>query len=407
MESVSGPLRRRWRIAALSCGTAGLAATLVAAAVLEPDAIAGAAPMYTPSEPGFVVTRVPPRDPAEAAARAELAAAPDRVDLAVALAHVDIQRGRSLSDPRYLGRAQATLGRWWKQSDPPPDVLLLRATIEQSFHDFAASRADLDKLLKQRPDDAQAYLTLAVVAAVTADYATARESCAKVGQLAAPLIALTCVSPVDALAGGADAAYDKLAKGIASAPRADATIREWALTTLGEIAMQRGDDEAAATHLRAALALDPEDAYARAALADALLDSGHPEDASTLLAGREAIDNELVRRAIAEHEAHGVDEAKVVKLMRDRIAAAADRGDRIHLREEARFTLEVEADPVRGLTIARDNWSVQKELADARLLAEAAAGVRDVAAAEPVITWAKTLGVHDAQLDHWFKALAP
>ena len=31
----------------------------------------------------------------------------------VALARAEIQRARSLSDPRYLGRAQATLGRWW------------------------------------------------------------------------------------------------------------------------------------------------------------------------------------------------------------------------------------------------------------------------------------------------------
>ncbi len=407
MDPVSGtPGRRTWRrIAALACGTGGLAIALTVAAIVAPDQLADAAPTYRPSDPSFVVTKVPPRDPNEARARAELAAAPDRVDLAVALAHVDIQRGRSLSDPRYLGRAQATLGRWWKLPDPPADVLLLRATIEQSFHDFAASRVDLDKLIAQRPDDAQAYLTLAVVAAVTADYATARSSCAKVAQLANTLIAITCVSPVDALAN-AEQAYDRLAKALEGS-RGDPTIREWALTTLGEIAMQRGDDVTAATQLRAALAIDPEDAYARAALADALLDSGHPEDASALLAGREAIDNELVRRAIAEHEAHGVDEAKVVKLMRDRIAAAAERGDRIHLREEARFMLEVEADPVRGLAIARDNWSVQKELADARLLAEAAAGVRDPAAAEPVITWAKTLGVRDAQLDHWLKGLAP
>ncbi|MBA3460616.1 MAG: hypothetical protein H0T46_11675 [Deltaproteobacteria bacterium] len=42
-----------------------------------------------------------------------------------------------------IGRAQATLGRWWKLAVPPDDVLLLRATIEQSLHDFSAARADL------------------------------------------------------------------------------------------------------------------------------------------------------------------------------------------------------------------------------------------------------------------------
>ena len=81
----------------------------------------------------------------EVAERQALAAAPDRVELAVELARADIQRARSLQDPRYLGRAQATLGRWWKLPEPPPDVLLLRATIEQSLHEFATARADLDR----------------------------------------------------------------------------------------------------------------------------------------------------------------------------------------------------------------------------------------------------------------------
>ena len=59
--------------------------------------------------------------------------------------------------------------------------------------------------------------------------------------------------------------------------------------------------------------------------------------------------------------------------MRDRIAAAAERGDRIHLREEARFALEVAGRCRRALAIALDDWAVQKELADARLVAAAAA----------------------------------
>jgi len=42
---------------------------------------------------------------------------------------------------------------------------------------------------------------------------------------------------------------------------------------------------------------------------------------------------------------------------------------------------------------------VQKELADARLLAETAVAARDRAAAEPVIAWARTTGVHDVTLE--------
>ena len=85
--------------------------------------------------------------------------------------------------------------------------------------------------------------------------------------------------------------------------------------------------------------------------------------------------------------------------MRDKIAAAAQRGDRIHLREEARFALLVDRDFPRAIQIARDNWDVQKELADARLLVEAAVAGGDRAAAAPVLAWMKTTGVRDAWLD--------
>ena len=73
------------------------------------------------------------------------------------------------------------------------------------------------------------------------------------------------------------------------------------MTTLAELAIQRGDDGRRPQHLRACSSLDPDDAYARAALADVLIGQNDPADASALLAGYEQIDNLLVRRSIAEH----------------------------------------------------------------------------------------------------------
>jgi tetratricopeptide (TPR) repeat protein len=355
--------------------------------------------------PGQVIATVPPRDPAERAARQALAASPDRVELAIELARGDIERYRALSDPRYLGRAQATLGPWWTLPEPPPDVLLLRATIEQSIHQFAEARADLDRLIRARPGDAQAQLTRAVVATITADYAAARDSCRAIAALASAVVLATCEAPLDAIAGKADEAYARLARLVALARSGDTGVRGWALTQLAELAWMRGDTGAAAAHARGALALDPDDAYARNLLADILMATGHAADADQLLAGREQIDSHLVRRAIAEHDLHGADAARLVAAMRDRIAAAAERGDRVHLREEARFTLAVERDAVRAVTIARDNWDAQKELADARLLAEAAIAARDPGAAAPVIAWARTTGVRDAALDRLFAQL--
>jgi tetratricopeptide (TPR) repeat protein len=375
-------------------GVVGLAAALTVAAFAAPGRAARETPTYTP-ESNAVIARVPERDPEEVARRRSLAAAPERVELAVELAREDIARYRRLSDPRYLGRAQATLARWWKLPDPPPDVLLLRATIEQSIHEFGAARADLDKLIAERPDDAQAQLVRAVVATITAHYADAQASCDAVARLASPLIATTCASPLRGLSAP-ELAYRAL-RAVYARSRPDAGVRGWALTELAELAVQQGDLDAAQLHLHQALAVDDSDAYARNLLADVLLALGVTAEAQQLLAGREAIDSHLVRMAIVEH-LQGRDGA-AVRAMRERIAAAAERGDRIHLREEARFTLVVDGAPQRAVTIARDNWDVQKELADARLLAECAAAAHDRAAAAPVLAWAHEHDVHDAWLD--------
>ena len=388
----------RWAIVAV----AGLVAAIRAAIADPPPAPptgAPAQPTYTPADGAKVVAKVAPRDAREVAMRKALRAAPSRVDLAVALARGDIQRSRALSDPRYLGRAQAELSRWYDLPDPPPAVQLLRATIRQSLHDFTGARADLDRVIERDPNDAQAHLTRAVVATVVADYAAARESCAVVAQLTNPLVAMTCEAPIDGVTGHADDAYGKLGAAIDAAPDADPAVRAWSLSSLGELAVVRGDFAAAQKHFADVLAIDADDAYGRAALADVLLYQGKPAEASALLAGRESIDNLLVRRAIAEHRAKGADEARLTKAMDDRIAAAAERGDRIHLREEAMFVLDVRGDAARAVTIARDDWAVQKEMADARLYAKAALAANDAAGLADIRAWIANNGVRDVQLD--------
>jgi len=375
-------------------GVVGLAGALTVAAFAAPERAARETPTYLPARADAVIARVPERDPDEVAQRRALAASPERVELAVELAREDIARYRRLSDPRYLGRAQATLARWWQLPAPPPEVLLLRATIEQSIHEFAAARADLDRLVAERPDDAQAHLVRAVVTTITADYPAARESCEAVARLASPLVASTCTAPLLGLREPADA-YRHL-QAVYMRSRPDAGVRGWALTELAELAIQSGDLNDAQLHLHQALAVDDGDAYARNLLADVLLDQRELDAAKQLLAGREAIDSHLVRLAIIEH-LQGSD-GTAVRAMRERIAAAAERGDRIHLREEARFALIVDAAPARAAKIAGDNWGVQKELADARLLAECAAAAHDRDAAAPVLAWATANGVRDAWL---------
>ena len=81
-----------------------------------------------------------------------------------------------------------------------------------------------------------------------------------------------------------------------------------------------------------------------------------------------------------------------------RLAASRERGEALHLREEARALLELRGDARNALVLAQRNWQVQKEIADARLLLGAAAAAKDGGAAEPILTWMREHRIEDVVL---------
>lgn len=334
-----------------------------------------AAPAIPPSD-DVVLERLPEsRDPSIATLkkmRSLVRAAPKDLRVAASYARRAVDAARATGDPRYLGAAQAALEPWWSADDAPSPALLLRATIKQSLHDFDGALADLDRLLARSPADAQARLTRATVRGVVGRADEARADCDRLDGAAPALVVAACRASVDASAWRAlDAA---LAADTASPP----AIRVWALTLAGEIASRRGDAATADARFRAALALDPADAYLAGAYADFLIDAGRHADAVRLLESRTRHDALLLRLVIAEkalperRERCDADRAELAA----RFDATRRRGDTVHRREEARYALEVEGDPARALAIARANFAVQKEPADARILADAARAAR-------------------------------
>jgi predicted Zn-dependent protease len=320
--------------------------------------------------------------------RAVLATDPRNLDTASGVARRAIEAARATGDPRFLGQAQAALMPWWALADPPSIALLLRATLKQSQHNFDDALADLDRLLVREPANGQALLTRATVLTVRGNYADAQRDCRKLTRLTTVLVVTACTAGPASLSGKADAAYRVLALAL---ERAGGTpgIRAWALTLAAEIAARRGDVDAAEIHFREAFALDPSDAYLRAAYADFLLDNGHPRDVLPLLRDETRNDSLLLRLALAEQrlpdarmsfEVHRADLAA-------RFEAARARGDTLHQREEARFRLAIEGNALGALVLARDNWKVQREPADLRVLAEAARAANDTAAQKIVDDW--------------------
>jgi Tfp pilus assembly protein PilF len=376
------------------------ALTLLAATWLTIAAGNVVARPYVPADDGIVLERLPERtDPALAELkrmRLALAAQPDDLENATRVARRSIEAARATGDPRFLGQAQAALAPWWVAPDPPTSALLLRATLKQSQHDFPGALADLDRLLARRPNDGQALLTRATVLTVQGRYADARRDCSRLSRLTSALVATACSASVASLNGAAGEAYEALIREVASKGEA-AGVREWALTLAAEICARRGSNEAADRHFRAAFALDPGDAYLKGAYADFLLEQGRAREVIALLRTETSNDSLLLRLALAEQalpdqraafEGHRGD-------LRDRFAAARMRRDTVHLREEARFELEIMHDSEKALALAQQDWQVQKEPADLRVLAAAARAAGDATARSTVAEWFATTRLED------------
>jgi len=341
-----------------------------------------------PSDSGEVLERLPPRDDAARtrdSVRKALASRPDDLRAAVWLARLDIEASRKRADPRYLGQAQSALAPWWDLASPPEQVLVVRATIRQSLHDFDGALADLDRVVAEAPDDAQAWLTRSVVLSVRGRYAEAKASCGPVQRLAPSIVFTLCDASVDALTGHAAGAFDRIQHSLQAA--ATPELREWALSTLGEIAGRLGRGDDSALLFEQALALDSEDAYARAAYADRLLDEGRSADAAHLLAGRTDNDNLLLRLVLAERAMGDPIANAHAELLAARYDASRLRGDTVHRREESRFVLQVKKDARAALDLARANWQVQREPWDVRVLLEAALESKNPGAAAPALAF--------------------
>lgn len=359
---------------------------------------AQAAP-YIPVDGNKVVERLPARsDPAQRALarmRAQLNNNPTDLALAVALARRYIDMARSDGDPRFLGYAQAALAPWWKLPQPPADVLVLRATLRQSTHQFAEALADLDAVLRRDPDNAQAWLTQATVQSITGDFAAARASCLRLQGRAPALVAQTCLSSVGSVSGEARASYTALRQALAQDPGAAPEVRLWVITLLAEMAARLGQDAEAEAYFRDALKLDASDSYLLGAWADFLLDHGRAPEVVSLLKEKTRADALLLRHALALQATGSADTARHVAMLRNRFEAAMLRADTVHQREQARFELSLRRDPAAAVTLAKRNWAVQKEPADLRILAEAAAASGDADATRLVREWIKSSRIED------------
>ena len=106
----------------------------------------------------------------------------------------------------------------------------------------------------------------------------------------------------------------------------------------------------------------------------------------------------MLRLALAAKATGDARAAGWTRELAARFDAARARGDSTHEKEESRFALALLGDAPRALTLARANYALQREAADARVLLEAAVAARQPEAAAPVLAWLASGPVEDAAL---------
>ena len=322
------------------------------------------------------------------------------IGLAEKVARLDIEQARKLGDPRFLGRAEAALAPWPLAPDTPAPVRLLRAVILQSIHDFDGSVAALQRVVSVEPSSGQAWLTLAAVHQAQAEYKAGLRDCGQIASLTLGLAPDICTASIMSLTGHAPLALRAITISVAQNAdevRADPSLGVWAETAAAEIAERLGDSSTEQRY-RDALAIDGSDPYLLGAWSDWLLDQNRPREVMALLRDRTRVDPLLLRLALAEQATGSSQAAGHIGDLAERFEASRLRGETVHRREEARFALDLQHQPARALDLARANWDVQREPADARILLEAANAAGRPEAADPVRAWLHDNGVEDARL---------
>ncbi len=355
---------------------------------------------YTPQNDAVVVERLPGRasDPATRrveSLRKQLAARPDDAELRVEIARRYFDMAMAQGDPRYVGYASAALAPLAKTAATNANYDLALGLIQQFSHEFEPALASLTKAAALDPTSPEPLLWRTAIFMVQARYPEAAAECARVVPLAEPLLGTGCSAYVEATTGQLEPAFQKLAGAVKANPQASAGLLLWENTRLAEMATRLQRFDVAESYFKSALKQGVTDQFLLGAYADFLLLRQRPAEVLTLLADWERSDILLLRLALAGKAVGDKRSADWAAQLRDRFQAAAQRGDRLHEQEAARFELDIEGNAVKAALLASRNYAVQKEPRDADILMRAALAANQAKLAQPALDWLRTSRYED------------
>ena len=374
--------------------------TTALALALAATTLAHAAP-FTPARDSDIVERLPGGDPSLRrvdSLRRQLASRPDDAALRLEIARRYFDLAMAQGDPRFVSYASAAIAALAQSARGDPRYWLMRGLIEQYSHDFDTALQSLAKAGELDPQSPEPIAWRAAIHMVQARYPEALSECTRLVPLAHPLHARGCTSYVLASTGQLASAYDSLGSEFAGAGTVAPELALWVQTRLAEMAIRLQRFGEAESHFKAALGQGLADQFLLAAYADFLLMQKRPAEVMKLLADWERSDVLLLRLAFAGRALNDSRAANWASQLRERFAAAALRGDRLHEQEAARFELDIEGKPERALTLATHNYQAQKEPRDAEILMRAALAANQPKTAQPALDWLRTSHYEDPVL---------
>lgn len=383
----AAPDRRRrflsWRLR--QAAKYWLGGFVLACALLANDhANAQRPPLEQPKSDSFVIERLPAGysalhmqptgDPAS-----DIALAARMLDTAV----------RS-GDARLASRAEALLKSSYR-SPPSPQVLKLLARAAQYRHDFDQARALLDRAVAARPRDPHTRLYRAQVSLIQGNIRRALTDCAGLMLGIDAGIGELCLAAVTLRTGNLESTVRHTSRFLAIAAD-DHPYVGYALLVRAHAALRCGRLDSSQWFARALHSV-PGDVHTLAAYARSLRYHGRPELVRPLLADHAAHDGLHLQLALAALESNAPDADRLKYAQAQRYHAARASGVEPEPRDEAEFHLTLIDDPKAALSIAQENFRIQRDHEDADILRRSAlaADRQDVLAS--LAQWENSQGI--------------
>ena len=315
-----------------------------------------------------------------------------------------LQKAKSTGDMRYVSYAQNRLEYWLQETPKSEKARFLNARLMQYEHKFKESIEELNSLLIEYPENTKAWSLLANLYLITGNYDAAKASCKQLSIRTNLTDALICQSNIMIRTGELRKSFKVLNTILPTANKMSAKRRLWLYTSLAEIMIQQGNNEKAGQYLEQAMSLvkdnDFHDAYLSRLNVDYLIQNHKYKKAFSLIYDENNDTALMIRSAML---AKKLDDYVIFDSNKATLSQIFNvekrRGQSQHLREQALFNLVILESSSIALELAKQNWSVQKEPEDARILMKSALAVGDIEQIQLIKLMIKETGLIDARIN--------